>query len=735
MAKDSKSNLDQTYQTSIARNRNTHAFGYPQIQRPYMMMPFGLDRHQQQSYNFKLKQLSDNDDFEYIGREMFVEEVIPYEPIDFQDGVELFQTFTPFRPLIENIIRFVDSAKTAYREAEHNRQACAILLDRLNSAKYAVERLKTQKYEKITFFSKGNYKILWQFQKNIEKILNFMEAISQIKGIRKFKNLSGYKMIEEHFEKLTTEFDEHMKSLNFTTNEDPQRQNDKDILKNDLKKMRIYLDTIQGGITTHRKEISENIEVVSTLIELFQQQLTHNPYGKSQQISVQEVLDEPELNLKDFSQKLSSIKKVQRRKRLRDTIDVAWVEIETKTPPQTHLKTQIAILKKLQDSTNIIKYHGLAEEAGKRYLVTEWAEYGNLKETYVRRGPLEWRRKLDFAIGICRGLTYLRAVEIIHHDIRPENILITSQMEAKIANYGFLRNNVNELSIIRYIAPERLNDPSYQTDFRCEIYSLGMVLWEIAEEREPLAKIRPQELHKVLRENYREEFSKNDVPAAWKKVYRSATHKDPEFRPTITDVFNALYPVWQKFKKEFNPSIEEINEASASTETMPRLVSVEMTVNEAITEHRKKSENRGKIFECFSEYAELGDLSAKYWKGYYLYYNVLEMDDTNKEERLQNAAKLFREAAEHDIPEAQLRYGHCLWRGEGIEKNIDEAIDYFQKAAHNGNHTAMFNIGNIYYNGINAEKDEIKGEYWLRMAAYAGQPKAVEMCKQKNIML
>ncbi|CAG8524522.1 6989_t:CDS:2 [Ambispora gerdemannii] len=752
MAKDSKSNLDQTYQTSISRNRNTHALGHPLIQRP--LMPFyiyPLDRHQQQSYTSKLKQLSDNDDYEF-GREMFAEESITYEPIDFQSGAELYQIFAPFRSLIETILLYVEVAITMHREAEHNRRICSALLKRLTAAKSSVEMLELLKNERIDFFTKENYNIFWRFQRSIEKIRNFMRDISQIKGIRKFKPkyLDGYKSIEETFEELTTEFDGYMKSLNFTIAlpEDVQSQKDKDALKQDKKELLIYLETIQGGITTDRKEISENIEVVSTLVELFQQQATQSHFSKSQQISVQQVLDEPELDLKDFTAVLSNKKKVQRRKLIKDQKDVAWREIGSKTLNPTLLHTQVIILKKLQDSTNIIKYHGLAEESGKRYLVTEWAEYGNLKDFYTQRGPMDWKRKFDFAIGICRGLSYLRAVGIIHYDIRPENILITSQTEAKIANYGFMRNfnesSQGSSSSFRNMAPEKLSNPAYQTDFRCEIYSLGMVLWEIAEERVPLTNIRStQELiAKVVKENYREKLSPNkDVPKEWKKVYESAIHKDPEFRPTISEIFNALFPVWRRLKKELTstkkePTKEDAAESTESTEsTPPKLVSVGMTVSEAIAEHKKKSTDRKEIFECFSEYNELGDINAKYWKGYYLYYNILEVDDENKEERLQNAASLFREAAEYDIPEAQLRYGHCLWRGDGIEKNTDEAIIYFQKAAVNGNHTAMYNIGNIYYNGIGAEKDAAKGEYWLRMAAYSGQPKAVEMCKSENIAL
>jgi TPR repeat protein len=82
-----------------------------------------------------------------------------------------------------------------------------------------------------------------------------------------------------------------------------------------------------------------------------------------------------------------------------------------------------------------------------------------------------------------------------------------------------------------------------------------------------------------------------------------------------------------------------------------------------------------------------------------------------------------------------LRYGHCLWSGEAIKRDIKEAIKYFQMSADNGNHTAMYNIGNILYNGIGANKDEENGSNYLRLAALSGQPKAIAMCKAKGIKL
>src|SRR6266480_4697984 len=99
--------------------------------------------------------------------------------------------------------------------------------------------------------------------------------------------------------------------------------------------------------------------------------------------------------------------------------------------------------------------------------------------------------------------------------------------------------------------------------------------------------------------------------------------------------------------------------------------------------------------------------------GYYLYYDLCPVENKNdaeaRQKRLKQAVQLFKEAADSSIADAQLRYGHCLWSGEGVKKNTKDSIEYFQLSANNGNATATYNLGNIYYNGLGVKKDEERG--------------------------
>ncbi|CAG8613073.1 13935_t:CDS:2 [Ambispora leptoticha] len=115
----------------------------------------------------------------------------------------------------------------------------------------------------------------------------------------------------------------------------------------------------------------------------------------------------------------------------------------------------------------------------------------------------------------------------------------------------------------------------------------------------------------------------------------------------------------------------------------PRIFFVQ-TVQDAINMHKSKDGDHKLAYQIFCYYADLGDYTAKYW---------------------------------------------------GVEKHEAEAVKYFERSANNGNTTAMYNIGNMYYNGYGVIRNIEKGAYYLRLTALKGQLKAIDMCKRCQISL
>ncbi|CAG8496632.1 12997_t:CDS:2 [Acaulospora colombiana] len=277
----------------------------------------------------------------------------------------------------------------------------------------------------------------------------------------------------------------------------------------------------------------------------------------------------------------------------------------------------------------------------------------------------------------------------------------------------------------KWMAPEKLRDHANNPyTVKCEIYSFGMLLWEIAEEKLPFHEYYDivQIRNLVVEQRNGRELHIRDSPNA---------------RPLLKDMFMTLNGIYQSLQPKKSPS--QTPKISPAFSDLPNddddlSLSLDMTdfdictmsVREAISEHKKKNGDKLKAWKAFSRHAEFGDTLARYWKGYYLYYDLCPIEDPSnqrsKQERVRQAVELFKEAAGTGL-------------AESVKRDIKESIKYFTWAAENGNSTALYNIGNIYYNGIGATKDEEKGIRYLRLAALLGQPKALAMCKAKGITL
>jgi serine/threonine protein kinase len=84
---------------------------------------------------------------------------------------------------------------------------------------------------------------------------------------------------------------------------------------------------------------------------------------------------------------------------------------------QSMVQNQVTIFKELHDWQNIIKFYGLVSDENKWYLVTEWAEYGNLREFYTNyKDRFDLKLKLRMSLDIARGLNFLRTVEVNHNN-------------------------------------------------------------------------------------------------------------------------------------------------------------------------------------------------------------------------------------------------------------------------------------------------------------------------------
>jgi TPR repeat protein len=181
----------------------------------------------------------------------------------------------------------------------------------------------------------------------------------------------------------------------------------------------------------------------------------------------------------------------------------------------------------------------------------------------------------------------------------------------------------------------------------------------------------------------------------------------------------------------------------ASPKHVPKLPDFEsfnyMTLAEAAKQHKKVDGDKKTAYKCFEAYSNSNttirnQIMAKYYKAYYISKGFVE-SPPNKDKII---AELFKEVADdeaNEFPDAKLRYGIHVYNGKGVEKNLKEALKYFEQAAENGYMVAMYNAGKLYYEGSAGEKNEEKAIYYMKLANYHEYEPAITFCKEHNIPL
>ncbi|WNE41207.1 MAG: Serine/threonine-protein kinase PknD [Mycoplasmataceae bacterium] len=224
--------------------------------------------------------------------------------------------------------------------------------------------------------------------------------------------------------------------------------------------------------------------------------------------------------------------------------------VAIKKIPANNLKDidkEIKALKQLNHE-NIIRYH---EERAKNnfvYLIMEYAEQGSLDKWIEKNknNPHEWQANYKFIGQITEGLKHLHENKMLHRDLKSHNILITKDNIIKLADFGlvkFLESSISSKQFKgtpRWMAPEVLKSEkhSYQSD----IYSLGMVMWEIVAKKtvpfQQFLEIWPIIIN-VGGGNLQETIP-DETPQELREIIELCWRTEPSERISLIDIENEL---------------------------------------------------------------------------------------------------------------------------------------------------------------------------------------------------
>ena len=181
-------------------------------------------------------------------------------------------------------------------------------------------------------------------------------------------------------------------------------------------------------------------------------------------------------------------------------------------------------------------------------MLTEFMDRGSLFEVLADKSlDVNWDRKIKIAIEVARGLLYLhtRNPPIIHRDVKSLNILVTKDWKATIADFGLTKIKDKAMLSTRcgspvWSAPEVLRGEPY--DESADVYSFGIVLWEIISRERPYPGQHPMQL--IGRIAYQKPSMRPPIPDCENSdlidLMIRCWHDDPGVRPTFELVHNCL---------------------------------------------------------------------------------------------------------------------------------------------------------------------------------------------------
>ncbi|MEE9125597.1 MAG: serine/threonine-protein kinase, partial [Planctomycetota bacterium] len=150
---------------------------------------------------------------------------------------------------------------------------------------------------------------------------------------------------------------------------------------------------------------------------------------------------------------------------------------------------------------NVVTIHDFGEQGDYFYLLMEFVDGMNLRQM-LEMGQLSPAEALDIVPQVCDALQYAHDQGIVHRDIKPENILLDQRGRVHIADFGLakmigrgaqdftLTQSHQRLGTPHYMAPEQVEQPS-QVDHRADIFSLGVVFYEMLTGQLPLGRFGP----------------------------------------------------------------------------------------------------------------------------------------------------------------------------------------------------------------------------------------------------
>ena len=245
---------------------------------------------------------------------------------------------------------------------------------------------------------------------------------------------------------------------------------------------------------------------------------------------------------------------------------------------------------------NIVSVYDVGNEGNLYYIVMELIQGKTLKEIIIEEGSaLPWKWSINIAIQIASALEVAHKNKIVHRDIKPHNIIITEDGIAKVTDFGIAKAVSNStitafgttIGSVHYFSPEHARGGF--TDSKSDLYSLGVVMYEMLTGRVPFDADTPVSVAlKHMQEEPKPPIELNEkIPTAVNEIILKAMRKDTNLRyQSATEMLRDLNAALK------NPDGDFVDNKEYQTDMPTQKISIKDIQDEAKRSNIGKKENK-----------------------------------------------------------------------------------------------------------------------------------------------
>ncbi|KAM3230616.1 hypothetical protein ACQJBY_061039 [Aegilops geniculata] len=213
-------------------------------------------------------------------------------------------------------------------------------------------------------------------------------------------------------------------------------------------------------------------------------------------------------------------------------------------------RSEVRIMRRLRHP-NIVLFMGAVTRPPNLSIVSEYLPRGSLYKILHRPGcQIDEKRRIKMAIDVAKGMNCLHTSvpTIVHRDLKSPNLLVDNNWNVKVCDFGLSRlkhstflSSKSTAGTPEWMAPEVLRNE--QSNEKCDVYSFGVILWELATLRMPWGGMNPMQVVGAVGFQDRRLDIPKEIDPLVARIIWECWQKDPNLRPSFAQLTTALKTV------------------------------------------------------------------------------------------------------------------------------------------------------------------------------------------------